>query len=544
MSKLKAFQVLMLAMIALSVVFFFFGTINTQNAGAQSTGAQNIGKGTTDLLLIRSSVALKQNEMPAVGFLHDLHTKAVDGDCAACHVEKDQKLVFKFKGTTETPSMDSYHENCISCHLEKKQANKAFGPDDAQCRACHTGPMPELPSFKKLKFSRSLHFIHESAEAVKGLTAHEETNCSRCHHKHNEKTKETFYIKGEEDTCTYCHKQVRQDDIRPIRQASHDSCVACHQNLKGQKIKTGPVNCEGCHDIEIQNRMQKKFKAVKDVPRLKRNQPDLVALTGWDKDNKKDDKKDKPFMNAVPFNHKVHETATDTCKTCHHNSIKKCNDCHGTDGGKLKGEFIGLEVAMHKPDSSRSCIGCHSKTVKANDCSGCHFIMKAGKADTESCKTCHSLVPNDLKNSDSYDRTLLLETALSERTQNYKPVPDDRIPEIVNIDVLANEYKASRFPHRKVVKAIIQRAEQSEMAKAFHVDQAGLCMGCHHNSPKSLEPPRCASCHSKAGPRLNGQDGRPGLKGAYHGQCISCHKQMKVEAVAATDCAKCHEKRK
>ena len=532
MSKLKAFQVPVLVVIALCALLFFNGIINAKNAG-------NAEKKTEFPLLITSSVALKNNEMPAVAFLHDLHTKALEGDCSACHIEKDQKLLFKFKGTSETPSMDFYHDNCVSCHMEKKRENKAFGPDEAQCRLCHTESKPELSYFKKLQFSRSLHFIHESSEHIKGLKASEKDNCSRCHHQHNEKSKEIFYVKGEEGACIYCHKQDRQNDISPVREASHSSCVACHQNLKGKKVKTGPVNCEGCHDIE----MQKKIKTVKDVPRLKRDQPDLTALTGWSKENSQD----KSFMNAVPFNHKAHETVTDTCKTCHHKAIKNCNECHSADGGKSKGDFISLETVMHKPDSSRSCTGCHNVAVQDNNCAGCHFIMGEGRTKQESCKSCHILKRENMENPElsyiynPYGQTDPIKDVISERTQLYEIVPDNNIPEVVKIDAMANEYKASRFPHRKVVRAIMKSVEKSEMAKVFHGDQAGLCMGCHHNSPKSLEPPKCASCHSKAGPA---QDGRPGLKGAYHGQCITCHKQMKVEAIAATDCAKCHEERK
>ena len=126
----------------------------------------------------------------------------------------------------------------------------------------------------------------------------------------------------------------------------------------------------------------------------------------------------------------------------------------------------------------------------------------------------------------------------------YTPVKVDKIPETVVIDALSKDYKASSFPHRKVVQAIFQRVEKSDMARAFHTDQAGLCVGCHHNSPKTLEPPKCASCHSKNGPNVDGGSDRPGLKGAYHGQCITCHQKMEVQVVLATDCVKCHEEKK
>ena len=116
----------------------------------------------------------------------------------------------------------------------------------------------------------------------------------------------------------------------------------------------------------------------------------------------------------------------------------------------------------------------------------------------------------------------------------------EKIPEKVIIKELANEYQPSEFPHRKVVMAIAERVEKSSMANAFHTDQQTLCMGCHHNSPKSLEPPKCASCHGKSNDIASG---KPHLKGAYHGQCITCHQKMEVKQVLATDCIKCHKQK-
>ncbi|OGR53487.1 MAG: hypothetical protein A3J80_11040 [Desulfobacula sp. RIFOXYB2_FULL_45_6] len=507
-------------MIVLSVLFPFLGQTSTKSNGDKRP----------DRIIIQLGTGLSKNEMPAVGFLHDLHTKAVDGKCVSCHVEKDNAFVFKFKRTDEKVSMDFYHEKCIACHSEKKPAGDATGPDAADCRACHSGGKPEISSWNKIEFNKSLHFIHESSAQIKGTVSSEKDNCSRCHHKYNEKTKDIFYIKGEEESCAYCHKETQQDDIRPIRDASHDACVKCHQSLKGQAIAAGPVTCDGCHDAE----KQQKIKKLADVPRLKRNQPDETAITGW----KADTQDVKNFMKAVPFNHKSHEKMSESCKACHHETLKKCKECHGTAGGDVKGGFVSLEQAMHKQGSDRSCIGCHGKATENIDCAGCHFLQKGGKENQESCKTCHSLSPEQLKSSDPVQ---LAKTALSDLSSKYTKVETEKIPEIITIEVLSKDYKPSQFPHRKMVQAIFQRAEKSEMAKVFHTDQAGLCMGCHHNSPKSLEPPKCASCHSKNGPD---QDGRPGLKGAYHGQCITCHQKMKVEAVVATDCVKCHEKKK
>jgi hypothetical protein len=521
MSKVKSFQLMILAMIVLSVVLPFIGQTSTENSNNDQR---------PDRITIELGAELSKNEMPAVGFLHDRHTQALEGKCTACHIEKDTAVVFKFKRTSEPASMALYHDQCIACHIEKKAANEMAGPVTDECRSCHVAGEPKESSWEKISFDKSLHFIHESADPIKAMDPSDQDNCSRCHHQYNEKSKETFYVKGEESSCLYCHKSVKQDGIRPIREASHDSCVTCHQTFKTQNIAAGPVTCEGCHDKEKQQQIKKSV----DIPRLKRNQPDTVAITGW----KVGSKTQNTYMNAVAFDHKSHEATAQSCKVCHHETLKNCNTCHGAEGGDSQGGFISLGQAMHQPDSTRSCMGCHKTVTRSADCAGCHAQMPATTNTSESCKTCHSLQPSQLE---SAEPAQVAKKALTDRLSQYKPVAEKNIPETIVIDELADEYKPSQFPHRKVVQAIAQRVEKSDMAKAFHTDQAGLCMGCHHNSPKTLEPPKCASCHSKAGPT---PDGRPGLKGAYHGQCITCHQKMGVESVPATDCAKCHEEKK
>jgi len=521
MLKVKPFQLIILTMSALFILVPLIGQASTEKTNDNKR---------PDRINIQLGAELGKNEMPAVDFLHDLHTQALDGKCTACHNEKEGGLVFKFKRIDEKPSMNFYHDECIACHVDKKASNEKAGPVSDECRSCHVSGKSESSSWEKINFDKSLHFIHESSAQIMDKDISIKDNCSVCHHKYNEKTKETFYTKGEEESCVYCHKPVKQDDIRPIRQASHDACVKCHQTLKNKKFSAGPITCKGCHDATE----QEKIKKVLDIPRLKRNQPDEVAIAGW----KIGSQTEKNYMKAVAFDHRSHEAAAQSCKDCHHETLKKCDQCHDVQGGESKGGFVSLGQVMHKQDSTRSCIGCHKELTKNSDCAGCHFQAPAEKGDSDSCKTCHRLDP---KQVESMEPAKAAKMAIADLSTNYKPVPLDKIPENMVIDVLSKEYKPSSFPHGKMVQAIFLRVEQSDMAKVFHGDQAGLCAGCHHNSPKTLEPPRCVSCHSKTGP---GVDGRPGLKGAYHGQCITCHQKMDVQSVAATDCVKCHEKKK
>jgi cytochrome c553 len=525
MLKCKSFQLVISAVIAFSVLvpFVSYAVITTDKGGQP------------DVIIIGLGPELSKDEMADVAFRHDLHTRVLDNNCTACHYEKKGRLDFSF-GHADTPaSMDLYHGECISCHEQKKGENKATGPVTDQCGACHVRKPVLAPKQKKIPFDRSLHYTHVSSGKIKAMDAGDEQNCSACHHGFDEQKQTLVFKKGQEGACVYCHRETPSQlasgkQVKDIRQASHQSCVACHQKVMSQKQSAGPVTCAGCHDEKEQAKLDKR----ETVPRLKRGQPDAVVLTPWQPGT--DEK--TTFMPAVAFDHKAHEAMELSCKSCHHDTLKKCRDCHTPDGGQEKGGFVSLADAMHTPFSNRSCMGCHQElTTTSAECAGCHAQMPATvKKDPESCKTCHGVASG--KRLAGSDLEGLAKDEIAGRKHRYTPVPADQIPETVVIDDLVDEYKASQFPHGKVVRAIMKKADKSALARTFHQDQAGLCMGCHHNSPRSLEPPKCAACHSKSGP---GADGRPGLKGAFHGQCISCHQKMKVASVQATDCIKCHE---
>jgi hypothetical protein len=523
MSKVKSFQLLMIAIIIL-ILLPIIGQTNLKNTDNPTDNQK-----APDVISIDLVEESSDNEMPAVDFLHTIHNKAADGKCVKCHTEKKDSFVFKFKRTDETASKDLYHDNCISCHIETKQKGKKAGPLEAECRNCHGAVQKMDTSWTKLDFDKSLHFVHETSKSIKPAMSSQSDNCSTCHHKYNNQTKKTYYTKGEEESCTYCHKDKEKKDVSSLKDASHNSCVTCHTGLKSKNVDAGPITCIGCHDAKE----QLKIKSATNITRLKRNQPDAALITG----RLSEGKNPKYLMDPVAFNHKLHESKTDSCKSCHHNSLKKCNGCH-TPSGDADGKFISLENAMHDKKSSKSCMGCHAEFTKQSDCAGCHDMMPEKQLKDIACTTCHNTKAYVPSNRDA--QKSLAEQMMAKQSDDYLTVMAEKIPETVIIKELANEYMPSEFPHKKVVMAIAQRVEKSSMAKAFHKDQQTLCMGCHHNSPKSLEPPKCASCHGKNTDIANG---KPHLKGAYHNQCITCHEKMEVKQVLPTDCIKCHKQK-
>jgi hypothetical protein len=95
----------------------------------------------------------------------------------------------------------------------------------------------------------------------------------------------------------------------------------------------------------------------------------------------------------------------------------------------------------------------------------------------------------------------------------------DAVPDSMLLDVLAKDYEPVPFNHRA------------------HADMAGMAQGCatcHHHSEAGAPPPACITCHD---PRVEGTDPRmPGLKGAYHQQCLNCHREWMDESA----CSICH----
>jgi hypothetical protein len=93
-------------------------------------------------------------------------------------------------------------------------------------------------------------------------------------------------------------------------------------------------------------------------------------------------------------------------------------------------------------------------------------------------------------------------------------------PDVVIIDQLANLYEPVVFAHKL-------HAEMGEMG--------GGCVLCHHYSETSGEIPPCRSCHEVS--KLDADLRMPALKGAYHRQCMNCHRDWSHENA----CGFCHE---
>jgi len=114
------------------------------------------------------------------------------------------------------------------------------------------------------------------------------------------------------------------------------------------------------------------------------------------------------------------------------------------------------------------------------------------------------------------------------------------VPETVVMGALSEEYERAEMPHRKIVEKLRQHIRDSSTATYFHRSDEVVCQGCHHQSPAGEKPPLCQSCHERE-PR--GSDLlKPGLRGAYHRQCLGCHQSMDIQK--PSDCTGCHADKK
>ncbi len=503
--------------------------------------------GRTDIIVIDTLAHFGELERPHVAFLHTRHTQALaeqKRDCATCHLKESayevvpstlkeaakniDRLSPKFKRLKDASKkevMDIYHEHCIGCHREMKAEGVKTGPQE--CGQCHNGQTP-TSSWQPIDFDQSLHYRHSLAQSEK---------CGKCHHEYDGKNKELIYKKGQEGSCRYCHGLETEENRISMRAASHMACVNCHRETRAQKEKAGPIECAGCHDAQE----QKKIVKIEDAPRYKRNQPDAVLITNGNE-------KTTARMNFTPFNHKAHESYNPSCRECHHEDLRACGECH-TLKGIQEGDGVNIEQAMHQPNASMSCLGCHVQKQDNAACAGCHFAIEKQRSQSDSavCLKCHEKPPKSAETKT--DKPLSKEASqamAAAMLENRKPAvnrfKDEDIPEKLVLKQMMDKYGPVEFPHRKIVRALAKKVNANKLATHFHSGDATLCQGCHHNAPVSATPPKCGHCHQEKQLASTQDTSRPNLKGVYHIQCMGCHQKMALEK--ATGCTDCHKERK
>jgi hypothetical protein len=460
------------------------------------------------VVVIQPPKELGAPQRPVVEFRHDVHSDAFPREgCKTCHrVDEKQRLIPRLTSAGDSADMDTfmnlYHDKCTDCHQKMMGVGEKTGP--VTCGECHVERPQAMTSARSpLAFDYSLHYRHVRAEGDK---------CESCHHVLDEAKNELVYAQGAEDSCGACHGEQDAKDQTSLKTAVHTDCVSCHIQRKEKGEKHGPDLCAGCHAAAA----QKEYEKVEDPPRLERGQPDMTWIAA-----------EGAGSNLVAFDHRLHEPQTAFCSSCHHQTLKPCKECH-TLTGDPEGEGITLEAAYHMAGSERSCVGCHQKKAAQKDCTGCHSTQTKPPSE-RSCTVCHSgpLPPKP--------GMKLPEVPVAAVELDALPDVSDDFPDTIKIDILADKYQPSEFPHKQIVAYLDRAARQSFLAGRFHQKTEALCAGCHHNSPPGVRPAPCKSCHDQKGVIA---DDKPNLFTAYHRQCLGCHIEMRLDK--ARDCTGCH----
>jgi hypothetical protein len=182
----------------------------------------------------------------------------------------------------------------------------------------------------------------------------------------------------------------------------------------------------------------------------------------------------------VAFAHEAHTLMAEDCATCHHHSeagqTPSCDKCHGAS--KESG-VPGLKDAYHQ------------------QCMGCHKEMDMGPTG---CAECHT------------KKVAQVVKATQEPPRKKKA---GKGPEVSILNALENRYEPVTFSHD------------------MHALMADDCATCHHHSDPG-QTLACGECHGAPFDPKNLN--MPGLKGAYHLQCMGCHREMDSGPVGCTEC--------
>jgi hypothetical protein len=135
-------------------------------------------------------------------------------------------------------------------------------------------------------------------------------------------------------------------------------------------------------------------------------------------------------------------------------------------------------------------------------------------SDCRLCHVCDTPMPG---------RPCLLECPrVVEMTPPHDAMSAEQSPEVVILAELSEMYVPVIFAHKL-------HARMSAIS--------GGCTLCHHYTPTERSHPPCRECHDPGVEKGNLR--QPGLKGAYHRQCLGCHREWSH----TTECAVCHVKK-
>ena len=165
---------------------------------------------------------LFKNSGGNVIFNHIFHHRDYKIPCEKCHHERE--------------SGDHEPLPCGSCHPEAfdrdyvREHIRSF-PDTSYCVQCHHAELG------KLNFD---HAAHED---------YADEDCQTCHHSPD--------IEEEPQKCGNCHSNTGSPDVPSVRDAAHDRCITCHDDM----FEAGLKGCTPCHKMQDMSHYSGDFTA-------------------------------------------------------------------------------------------------------------------------------------------------------------------------------------------------------------------------------------------------------------------------------------------
>lgn len=105
---------------------------------------------------------------------------------------------------------------------------------------------------------------------------------------------------------------------------------------------------------------------------------------------------------------------------------------------------------------------------------------------------------------------------------------------------IGEQFKSKEGPDIVILGELEDRYLPVPFDHKGHSGMANMTRGCevcHHYTPEGLAHPACKTCHEISPQREDMR--KPGLKGAYHRQCMACHREWSGD----TKCSLCHHEK-
>lgn len=152
---------------------------------------------------------LLDNSGGKVVFNHVAHARDYKVDCKECHHEVQDDP------SQSLPCGDCHGVDVVDTWVEEHIT--AF-TQDHQCATCH-----------HVEFERNTDWGHDM-HVENDLAA-----CTDCHHDESTEPEPT--------DCGECHDMEGSEDMPGLRDAAHERCKTCHEDL----FEEGLAGCESCH---------------------------------------------------------------------------------------------------------------------------------------------------------------------------------------------------------------------------------------------------------------------------------------------------------